>query len=170
MLAPIKWLVPAAALLCLTGCKGPADHFQDRWQRGPVEVLEGLPSPESERALFERERERAGVERLDQDMHRRDYYFYEQRLSLPPEDLDKLGALLGDEALTLDEASACVFHPDYAVLWNGGEDKAMVCFGCRQIAFQSGTKISGGVLVHEKYLQLRALLSPYRQSRPERDP
>ena len=136
-------------------------------QANEVRLYEGLPHQMFERDLLAAERRTKAVVELD------GYPFYQEPLTLAPQDAESLFARLGNPAAYrawLGPKLCGGFHPDYAVEWHvgGSRYRALICLGCGEF------KLSGpwpgwrynmdAATTHE---ELRALFKSYQNRRPK---
>jgi hypothetical protein len=137
-------------------------------QADRVVLYEGLPHPAWESNLLEEERRNKAIQELD------GYPFYQEVLTLTPEDAKRLSEVLGESATYMPFAGDKLcggFHPDYAAEWHVGEDRyrALICFGCEEVKLFGPRLDSRNDLDHAAYEKIQELLKGYRKNRPRRE-
>jgi hypothetical protein len=130
-----------------------------------VVLYEGLPHQLLEKRLLAEERRTSAVEELN------GWPFYQEPLSLPARDAERLYGFLGDPATYLPfkgEKMCGGFHPDYAVEWHVGASRyrALLCFGCGEVMLFGPGLESRHELDKAAGEALVELLKGYRKHRP----
>ncbi len=150
--------------VAVAGTPPPSTFAQAIRGSAAITLLEGLPHPEGESEIFEKERAKPHKTVAG-------YPFYEAPLVLKTEDAEKLRALLGEPAALerwSGEKKCGGFHPDYAIEVEkaGVTWRALVCFGCGEVKLFGGSKESTHDMSRAADQALRELLTPYRKNRP----
>jgi len=134
-------------------------------------IFEGLPH-------YLWEKEKHSQELLRGDILRRDGYpFYMSALKVTDDDkkeIRELFAKFGKTSIYIAEgAKRCGgFHPDYLLVWSAKDEDSystLLCFGCAEIIISEGNFSIRRDIESREFLDgLKAILSKYRVSRPER--
>jgi hypothetical protein len=97
-----------------------------------IAVYEGLPSPQFEPKLFEKERQRPDAVELN------GHYFYRDAVNLETDDVERLRVLCTERSLWRPwggPKSCGGFHPDWRLVWKDAGSRFTVdfCFGCSEV-------------------------------------
>jgi hypothetical protein len=130
-----------------------------------VVLYEGLPHPQSESALYQRER------KSKRNIKLYGHSFYARTLALSEEHADQLKQLFTEPTSFSPFAGKFCggFHPDYCVEYRDGKRvyRVLLCFGCHEVKFFGEKKFFHCDLRDKPYSTLKSLLESYRQSRPK---
>ena len=154
-------LILFSALLC--ACTSQR-MFNDIRLAEKVFLYEGLPHPQGESELFERER------RSVVPLAFAGYDFYENPLPLTEKQMLELNAAFGSpEVFQPVRKKLCgSFHPDYAVEWkrHGRVYQALVCFGCEEVKFLGKGIVLDRDFEDGEFKKIQGLLTQHRKYRP----
>ena len=156
-------------LLAVTGCSGGQPETAAIRRADRISLYEGLPHPFYETELFKKEKLEKPTVVFGGDS------FYRDPLELKEADKAELRDLIGNPdsfQKFVAEKKCGGFHPDYAVEWTYGADKwiCLLCFGCGEAKVLHDKVETRFDLESKAGKQLKALLEPYRNNRPEKGP
>lgn len=143
--------------------------LSDIQKGGDVLLYEGLPGEFWDPQLQEqelREKETTGLH---------GYWFYEELLPLKSADGGQLTTLFsaaGSFQRYRPQKPCGAFHPDYCVVWKGGEavTEALISLECGEVKMFGPQGELHCDLSPESAQALKPLLVPYRKNRPDTEP
>jgi hypothetical protein len=156
-------LIGATLLGCSSQPSGRAALFATINAASRIRIYEGLPHPQKETTLFEQERQKPGLLKIDYD-------YYPTSHEVLDQDARALKAIfLRADSFKLHEPTKCDFHPDYRIEWTAGgvNYSCLLCFGCNEVLVGSPSAGSQCSMAGETGGQLWSLLKAYQKSRPQ---